>query len=51
MSETMSNVAAIRKYFAEGEHGQKVEMAELKALSPDEREELGKLAKIELGVE
>ena len=51
MSEPMSNVAAIRKFFAEGEHGRKVEMSELKVLTAEEREELGKLAKIELGVE
>lgn len=44
----ISNVAAIRKFFAEGENGRKVEMAELKALTPKEREELGKLAKVEL---
>ena len=48
MTETMSNVAAIRKYFAEGLNGRKVEMLELKELSIEEREELGQLCRVEL---
>ena len=48
--EKMSNVAVIRKYFSEGKHGRKVEMSELKELPLEEREELGDLARIELGV-
>lgn len=48
MSEEMSNVAAIRKFFGEGTNGRKVEMAELKVLSQEEREELGVLCKAEL---
>ena len=39
----ISNVTLIKKYFELG--GRKVEMAEMKALSADDREELGKLAR------
>jgi hypothetical protein len=38
-----SNVTLIKKFFELG--GRKVEMAEMKALSADDREELGKLAR------
>ena len=48
MREKMSNVAAIREYFSTGKHGRKVEMQELKALSLEDREELGSLARKEL---
>lgn len=50
MPEKMSNVAAIRKYFEQEPNGRKVEMSELKALSMEDREELGTLARKELGV-
>jgi len=42
----VSNVTLIKKYFELG--GRKVEMSEMKALSADDREELGKMARIEL---
>jgi len=42
----ISNVTLIKKFFELG--GRKVEMAEMKALSADDREELGKLARVEL---
>jgi hypothetical protein len=46
--QKLSNVAAIRKFFSEGKHGIKVEMSELKALSTEDREELGELCRKEL---
>ena len=49
MTETtpiVSNVTLIKKFFEMG--GRKVEMAEMKALSIDDRNELGKLAAEEL---
>jgi hypothetical protein len=48
VAEEISKIKAIKDYFEEGVHGRKVEMAELKALSMDERSELGKLAVEEL---
>ena len=39
----VSNIVAIRNFF-ESNGGRKVTMEELKALSPDERMELGKLS-------
>lgn len=39
----ISNVTLIKKYFEMG--GRKVEMAEMKALTAEDREELGKLAR------
>ena len=48
---SMSNIAAIRKYFSEGLHGRKTEMKELKELSLEDREELGQLAREELAKE
>ena len=45
----MKPLAALRKFFEDAEP--KLEMAELKALSSDERTELGILAAKELGVE
>ena len=44
----LSDVAAIREYFAKGEHGRKVEIDELKALSLPDRKELGELCRAEL---
>jgi hypothetical protein len=44
MKKEISNLAAIRTYFQK-DGGRKVEMAELKALTPNERDELGKLSK------
>jgi len=43
--EPISNVAAIREYFAKGKYGRKVEMSELKDISAENREELGILAR------
>ena len=43
----VSNVTLIKKFFELG--GRKVEMAEMKALTAEDREELGKLARIALG--
>ena len=45
MAEKISNVSAIRNYFAAGKWGRKVEMKELKVLSQDERQELGDMAR------
>ena len=39
----VSNVTLIKKYFELG--GRKVEMAEMKALTAEDREELGKMAR------
>lgn len=47
--ETKSNLTAIRTFFEAEPRGRKVEMAELKALSANEREELGTLCKQALG--
>lgn len=44
----LTNVAAIREYMQKGKHGRKVEMAELKELSPAERVELGDMCKTAL---
>lgn len=48
MKKEISNLAAIRKFFEKEPRGRKVEMAELKALTPNERDELGSLSKKEL---
>ena len=48
MGEAISNVAVIREYFTSDKWGRKVEGAELKALSTEEREELGTLCRAEL---
>ena len=48
MTDRISNVAAIRQYFADGKHGRKVEMQELKELTMNAREELGELCRQEL---
>lgn len=42
----VSNVTAIKKFFEDG--GRKVEMGEMKALTAEDREELGKLCIAEL---
>ena len=42
---------AIKTYFEGGKHGKKVEMAEFKKLSKDDRKELAELAAVELGME
>jgi hypothetical protein len=39
----VSNVTLIKKFFEQG--GRKVEMAEMKALTAEDREELGRLAR------
>lgn len=44
----ISNVNAISKYFSEGKNGRKIEMAEWRDLSSDDRAELGDLARREL---
>ena len=41
--EPRSNVSLIKKFFESGKHGRKVELLELKALSREDREELGDL--------
>ena len=48
--EKMSKMKAIREYF-EKDNGRKVSLAELKALTPEDREELSTLAATELGIE
>lgn len=47
--ENRGNLTAIKKFFEEGPSGRKVETAELKALTQEERVELGKMCKKELG--
>ena len=49
MAAEMSNVAALRKFFNDDPNSRKLTMTELKELTAEDREELGKLAKIELG--
>lgn len=51
MAEKMSRLKAIRTFFESGENGRKLTMDELKALTPDDKKELGELAAAELGVE
>lgn len=50
----VSNVRAIREYFAKPDHispdGHKPSVTEFKALTSEDKEELGQLARIELGV-
>jgi hypothetical protein len=46
----ISKVAAIKRFF-EANGGRKIDMAELKALSEESRQELGELAAKELGEE
>lgn len=47
----MTAAAAIKTYFESEPHGRKVTMAEMKALSKEERTELGRLCAKALGVE
>ena len=49
--ESKSNVTAIRTFFESEPRGRKVEMPELKALTQEDREELGAACKKELGWE
>ncbi len=46
--ENRSNLTAIRAFFEAGPKGRKVEMPELKALTPEDREELGAACRKEL---
>jgi len=46
--EEMGNVTAIKTFFEKGLRGRKVEMSEFKALTKEEREELGQLCRDEL---
>ncbi len=45
----MKAIKAIKTYFEAGQHGRKVGMDEMKALSAEERQELGRLACAEIG--
>lgn len=45
----MTNLAAIKKFFGEGPSGRPVTLQEVKALTVEERQELGKLACEALG--
>lgn len=45
----ISTMKAIQTYFSSGPHGSKVSIAEMKALAPEDRKELGELAAVELG--
>lgn len=45
MKENLSNLAAIRKFFKEGNAGREVSMQELKDLTHAERDELGELCR------
>jgi hypothetical protein len=49
--EQLSHMSAIRKFFEEGTSGRKVEITELKALSLEERRELGDMCLKALGAE
>lgn len=48
--ELTTTIVAIKRFF-ESDGGRKIEMKELQALSGEERQELGKLAAVELDVE
>ena len=43
-----SNVTAIKKFFESGVHGRQVTMQEMKALTAEERDELGTLCRAAL---
>lgn len=43
--EKMTDVKAIMTYFGQGNHGRKVEISEMKALSIADRKELGELCR------
>jgi hypothetical protein len=47
--DSKSSMKAIKTFFESGPRGREVEIPELKALTPDEREELGAACKKELG--
>lgn len=47
----MKAIPAIKRFFEGGPHGRKVDMAELKELTHDERQELGRLCCEALGEE
>ena len=49
--DSKSNVKAIKMFFESGPRGRKVEMPELKALTQEEREELGAECRRTLGWE
>ena len=49
--ESKSNLTAIRTFFECEPRGRKIEMTELKALTPEDREELGTACRRELGWE
>jgi len=46
--DELTPVAAIKRFFEAEPHGRRVDLDELKALSVDDRHELGNLAKEEL---
>lgn len=48
---SITSMPAIKRYFESEPHGRKCTMEELKALSPEERTELGQMAAKELGEE
>jgi hypothetical protein len=45
MTENLSNVAAIRRFFKEGDAGREITIQELKDINPTERDELGELCR------
>lgn len=47
--EKISTIKAIKTFFESGTYGRKVTISELKQLTIEERQELGKLAAAELG--
>lgn len=49
MEQPTKNVAVIKEFFESGVHGRKVEIAELKALTMQERQELGDMCREALG--
>ena len=49
MDESKSNLAAIKTYFESGPRAKKVDTSELKALTQEDREELGTACRKELG--
>lgn len=49
MAENMTDMKAIIKFFSEGKHGRKIELNEMKALSKEDRAELGELARKAMG--
>jgi len=45
-----SGMTLVKRFFEDGKHGRKVELAELKALTMDDKAELVTLVKEELGI-